>query len=318
MKPSKLDTLAYNLLVKTSRLHTKGWRGRFWYRLHEIFAKRSRLITTTIHNRPVVANFGYTYSFTVRQFPNFNAPLLAAVKAMADARKRKIRLVDVGAAIGDTVLLVEANLGNLISEYICVDGNDYFFEFLKANTSHLPNIRLFKQLLADKKALNPNLVMTHLGTASALGSERIQALPLDDLFSSNKVSSVDMLKVDVDGFDGLVLSGAQEILKRDKPGVIFEWHPSIWAETKTDTRLPFNVLESCGYKNLIWFTNEGFFSGFSEVNNSALLNKMEKLCLSRRSNPYLHYDLVALPDDAADYWLDVAELIAWKSKVSPW
>jgi hypothetical protein len=112
----------------------------------------------------------------------------------------------------------------------------------------------------------------------------------------------------VDGFDGEVLAGATRTLKGDKPGVIFEWHPVLYEKTGNDWRTPFEVLKLCGYKTLLWYTNEGHFNHFSGLNDTDMIVKMAALCLGEKAAGILHYDIVALPPDAAERWLSTAEL----------
>lgn len=316
MKFSKIDSLVYNLLVRRCGSNAAKAQASWWKRLHDRFAARANTVRTIIHQRPVFLNFGYTYPFIVRNYPNFNAPLLSATKAAMIAKGRKIRFVDIGAAIGDTILLIDSNLGENVSEYVCVDGNPDFFAYLKENTQHLSNIRIFSQLLASSRSLSPSLVRTNLGTASAIGDKLIQSITLDELFSKNNVAGIDVLKIDVDGFDGEVLGGATQILKIDNPIIIFEWHPVIWADTKTNTEVPFQTLTDCGYSLLLWFTNEGYFCGFSRANDNSTIALLKKLCLSRRTNAHLHFDVVALHPSAEHLWLDIAELCGWHSRRS--
>jgi FkbM family methyltransferase len=315
---SVIDSLVFKVLMKTCRYDLPSFLRGLWTTMHDAFAARKRTVLITIHKRPAIVNFGYTYPIIVRRYPNFNAPLLALTRVMNEARERLVRLVDVGSAIGDTVLLIQANVGARIEEYVCVDGDPYFFKCLEQNTAFLENIRRFRAQLSKHGDQRSSLVMTNLGTASAVGAAQVATKTLDQLFQENGVGPVDVLKIDVDGYDGEVLGGATRILNTDKPGVIFEWHPTIWAETKTDTKDPFRTLFECGYSRLLWFTNEGFFHGFSESSDVDTIERLEKLCLSRRTNPHLHFDIVALPPDADHLWLDVAELQGWAGRVSPW
>jgi hypothetical protein len=68
---------------------------------------------------------------------------------------------------------------------------------------------------------------------------------------------VDVLKVDTDGYDGLVLAGSRSVLAQ-RPVVLFEWHPVASAVAGTDERLAFRVLRD--YPRTVWYTNCGVFS----------------------------------------------------------
>ena len=69
----------------------------------------------------------------------------------------------------------------------------------------------------------------------------VQGASLDSLAALESVS-IDVLKIDVDGFDGKVLAGAVETLHRCRPSVLFEWHPKSIAATRNDPLCAFETL----------------------------------------------------------------------------
>jgi hypothetical protein len=99
--------------------------------------------------------------------------------------------------------------------------------------------------------------MIHESTASAQGDSLVWALALDDI-SLVKTESIDVFKIDVDGFDGRVLAGSRKLLLQHKPVVIFEFHPGLVKETGNEILLPFIVLAETGYHTLIWFDKYGY------------------------------------------------------------
>lgn len=52
--------------------------------------------------------------------------------------------------------------------------------------------------------------------------EQITIKTLDDTVSSNEIKNIDFVKLDVEGFEGSVIDGALDTLKRDKPIVVLE------------------------------------------------------------------------------------------------
>jgi len=68
------------------------------------------------------------------------------------------------------------------------------------------------------------------GAAASNGlSERVLTVSLDELASC--LDPVDLIKIDVEGFEHLVLKGAQETLKRHRPTLIVECLPGSQIET---------------------------------------------------------------------------------------
>ena len=60
--------------------------------------------------------------------------------------------------------------------------------------------------------------------ASGSAAHVLHTITIDDYVSGNKVSKVDLLMIDVEGSEIKVLQGAVEMLKKDKPVVVFETH----------------------------------------------------------------------------------------------
>lgn len=63
----------------------------------------------------------------------------------------------------------------------------------------------------------------HLGRAMA--TEGARAVTLDDHLRELHVDRIDLVKIDVDGFECSVLRGAKDVLRRSRPVVVMEWAP---------------------------------------------------------------------------------------------
>jgi hypothetical protein len=151
------------------------------------------------------------------------------------------------------------------------------------------------------------LVKHHKGTAAAIGEEYAAALPIDAL---EKVSDCrpDILKVDVDGFDGEVLAGAVQLLATQHPAVIFEWHPKLIQRTGNRAKRSLEVLAKCGYTRYLWFDNRGMFSHFSGCPGDSLLQMTEEYLLGVNSRRDQHYDIVALAPASPQSDIEIAAL----------
>jgi len=291
----KVREIAYNLLINTvlkmpgRRLST--WWDRMWYASQRTF---SGPVRTFIHGREVIVNYGFTYPVYARRHPGLNAPLVELAYQVWKAKGEKIRFTDVGAAVGDTVLLLFANLPEAFAGFVCIDGDPEFSDYLKKNLAHLKCGRLVSAVLSGSEELVPELVRTHSGTAGAEGSNRVEATTLSGVLTE----PVDLLKIDVDGFDGRVLAGAERVLADHRPAVIFEWAPILCRQTGNNWLESFKFLQSAGYSRFVWFTKVGNFSHFTFQNDTASLNALAEYCLSDISDDW-HYDVVALHDSSS-------------------
>ncbi len=266
--------------------------------LYKIFLKSyegaAGPVEAEIHGYPVKLNPGNNYPFIVQDFPHFNAPLVELVHQAFRGEQRKLCFLDIGAATGDTVLLLKQRCPDFVGNFICVEGDQEFLSLLRSNLAPFKDVEIVDALLARHRTPIPSLVKHHPGTAAALGNELVEAIPLDAVSAIQK-HKIDVLKVDVDGMDGEVLSGSTSLLKRDRPGVIFEWHPQLAQRMKNDPLAAFDALEACGYRDYLWFNNIGTFSHFSEQPSRGTLLRHAEYLIKVHSRADAHFDVVALP-----------------------
>ena len=118
-----LSSLIYNFMIYSARLINWGIYGKIWNKLWGFLCTSlNNDVTTRIHGQWVTVNFGYPYPLIARQYPLFNNPLIELVCQLYAEKKRKILFIDVGAGIGDTVLMLEANCPGLVNEFYLYRG----------------------------------------------------------------------------------------------------------------------------------------------------------------------------------------------------
>jgi FkbM family methyltransferase len=133
------------------------------------------------------------------------------------------RVVDVGANIGYYVLLFRRLIGPDAAIDAFEPDPDNRVELernVRANA--LPNVRLHAAAVgarAGTVALAPGLN----SKVEASGTVQVPMVTLDAAVSGR----VDLLKIDVDGYEGFVLEGAQGLLERERPALFLELHPQL-------------------------------------------------------------------------------------------
>ncbi len=266
------------------------------YLLHR-YEGAKKPVPAKVHGFDVLLNPGNTYPFFIQDAPLFNAPLVELVHQAFSTKEAPVRFVDIGAAMGDTVLLLKQKCPDQVKEFVCIEGDGEFFSLLSHNMAQFDNVQVVQTALSRKAMQIHSLVKHHQGTATAIGDQWISAIALDDT-AEVRNGSIDVLKIDVDGFDGAVLGGARKILISDHPAVIFEWHPKLVLATGNDPQETFSVLADCGYKRYLWFNNVGTFSHFSTGETPELLMKAADYLLRVNHRADEHFDVVALPDSS--------------------
>jgi FkbM family methyltransferase len=143
--------------------------------------------------------------------------------------------VDVGANIGYFTLLMANRVGP--------QGKVIAFEPLAENFRILQeNIKLngHANVVAENLALMSRTERIELRSAtpgaitwvasvkidqnSAVESQSVEAVTLDEYVQKKGIAKVDFLKIDVEGAEAYVLEGATNVLERDKPVLLIEMH----------------------------------------------------------------------------------------------
>jgi FkbM family methyltransferase len=143
--------------------------------------------------------------------PLYDTALPAFASFLVKRRSRPIVVVDVGANIGDTAALIAAAIGRDNVRFICIEADEAYLPMLRHNTAQL-NAELV-EAIAGRSSGMVKLVSSRSGrgTSALVADETTdrRMVSLDDL----NCGHVDILKVDTDGFDLEVLSGASATLQ---------------------------------------------------------------------------------------------------------
>jgi len=163
-------------------------------------------------------------------FRQFYEPELSFVHSVLNNQDT---FIDVGAAFGIYSLVASKCTGK--------DGKVFSLELAAGTFMNLEknifindaeNITALQLAAADKpgKALlihHPDHSRNILSRAdSAEDSEQVLTISLDEMIQKYGLKEVAMVKIDVEGAEELVLKGAQNLMQRCKPIIIFEINPA--------------------------------------------------------------------------------------------
>ena len=139
-------------------------------------------------------------------------------------------ILDIGANIGCTALL----FGSLSKRVYAFEPSQTTFAFLERNISRsgLKNITLQNfglGAVAGEYTLtfapsnrSGGFVSNQTQASAGHAVEKIVIRQLDEVVKSLNISKIDVIKIDVEGFEGQVLLGAAKILESYKPTVVLE------------------------------------------------------------------------------------------------
>ena len=190
-------------------------------------------------------------------------------------------VLDIGVNIGFYLLnfAKKANQGIVYG----FEPNPTVFEFAKKNC----NLNQFKHVKLNNIGLghlassfqmtqiNDNLGMNKIVPESTSGSFTVQVQRLDDFVNQDNITKVDVMKIDVEGFEMNVLLGAEEVIEKHKPFLFIEIDEANLNENKAS----FQIMST-------WLVNKGYV-----IKNAFSLENLQPNEISN------HFDIIAVHHD---------------------
>lgn len=239
-------------------------RRALLFRAARVMAERGRSVLVA------AVDLSWKYTFCGRELllpMSHDLPLIMAGNPSYGTNLRRLAeilarhypdrsIVDVGANIGDTVVLVRSVCDLPI---VCVEGDPVFSSYLVENVSGMPDVYV-RTCFVDWDTGERRVPVRARGTATLTPSSNgvkgeSLATILDD---APRLGEPVLLKVDTDGGDGAILRAATDLLERARPVIFFEYDPRrmrTWGDAEPES--VFCVLERCGYDLAIVYDNNG-------------------------------------------------------------
>lgn len=167
--------------------------------------------------------------------------------------------IDIGANIGDTVSVC---YGNENDRFLAIEANPHFFAYLTKNFGNSKNIRLLNILCSSSETKGSYSIDDRGGTATISKNQSgtfLTEKTLDLIIKENpEFRDANFLKIDTDGYDFLILEGAREYIRNNRPAILFESYPH-----KNDYYVQYfintmNLFRELGYKSALVYDNFGY------------------------------------------------------------
>lgn len=116
--------------------------------------------------------------------------------------------------------------------------------FVSAKSDANPNIVAFSSWSLTKRTENDHEF--HLGTP--MSAEGVPSITMDDFVQSNNITRLDFIKIDTDGHEYEVFSGAANTIKTLRPKIIFELGLYVMKEKNFEFDFYWNYFHPLNYK----------------------------------------------------------------------
>ena len=160
--------------------------------------------------------------------------------------------IDVGAYVGFWTLDMAERFEQVFAFEPCHDS----FECLCRNMAEHPNVATARAAVGDRSGVCSMVYDPLKNTGSRFVNPKGKGVPmmaLDDL----KFETCDLLKIDVEGFEPMVLKGAQKLLKRFRPVVIMETDKRFGARFGMSNAEAYRTILRMGYREAQYLDDQG-------------------------------------------------------------
>lgn len=178
-------------------------------------------------------------SFTTTAINEDNSKDFKIIKDLIKQNNIETAL-DIGACIGSFTTFLAKHCKRVYA----FEPSPYNFEKLEQNTKHLTNVFLYNVAISDHDAddsilyLCPNDIgMNRLYYSQwCLKGELIRNVKTFSIDSLGlpEPKKIDFVKIDVEGYEYFVLMGMRELLMKDHPKIMMEFHPPSIQEAGSD------------------------------------------------------------------------------------
>ncbi len=195
----------------------------------------------------------------LKKYPYYSHNL-GRVVATLQQKYPKLTLIDIGANIGDSAAIIRKYSDCPI---LCIEGEARYFSLLQQNALQITGIAAERAFIGQQNEVKTRSIVSEKGTAaigdgpgaSEIGFQRLsQVLQGHPVFLASKI-----MKIDTDGYDLEIIRGSEDILRKSRPAVFFEYSPFHFEKVSEDGIAIFDYLEGLGYATALVWENVGEF-----------------------------------------------------------
>lgn len=232
------------------------------------------IVTLKINHYTLKLPFSHDLPFILKSFPLYSSNLSRLAK-YTHKKYQNLTCIDIGANIGDSIAFLRKETEFPV---LGIEGDSYFFEILKKNIFQFSNVFIENVYVGAESECVGKEIYRANGSAHLKESDQkmqIQAMP-EILKKYPSFAESKLVKLDTDGYDGLILKGAIEFLESTKPVIFFEYDPFYLAKQNDDGISIFNTLLSINYQNLMIYDNTGNYLISLRLNESKHLEDIHQ------------------------------------------
>ncbi len=254
----------------------------------QVLTSNDPVIQYAYKGKNLAIHLSHDFPYILKEYPQYSQNLGWVISKLY-TKYKDLKVIDVGANIGDSAVLIKDVADVPI---LCIEGNPKFLDLLRLNTKGLNQVLIadcFVGEEATKVEAISGLGSAHLQETNSGG---VQVKTMQEVLETNDFfKSAKLLKIDTDGFDNKIIRASKSFLVQSKAAVFFEYDPYFLAKQGEQGFDIFDFLVSLGYTSFLIYDNIGDFLITLTNQNKSQFMELHAY-FNRGSNRYM--DILAL------------------------
>ncbi len=279
------------VLQKT--LSTNGMSQLLWTHLRRLLVRtfNDPPCSVTAHGRTLRLPLSHELPTYLRLLPFYDR-LPERLSTYLHDKFGPLKCLDVGANIGDTIATLCRDEHDL---FLAIEPDPKFNRYLHENWD-VPHVKILDVVCSSHSGKEKYEINEKFGTASFYLNSRgkeFQTITVDDLLIQNpEFAGLNLIKVDTDGNDFAVLTGARQALT-SQPAVLFEC--DVFGNTKyvEDCLETLALFSAAGYHSMLLYEKFGYPLGRYELQD---LTHFKELLFYQLTKKYIYFDILLMKE----------------------
>jgi len=222
----------------------------------------------------------------------FNCHEPFSTKILSNNLQEGMVCLDVGGNLGYYATLESKKIGKS-GRVIVLEPSPLNFKYLTKNLSlqNQSNYELFNYACGNREGEVQFLISKHSNTSRVLKDHekpsadmnliKVPVIKLDDFMEKKGIKKLDILRMDVEGYEVEILEGAKDLIRNFQPNIQIEVH--LQRLGPKNTKKVLEMFQNAGYKNIYFIARELDFA-FVGNNNDMKKTNIAELIVNLENN----------------------------------
>ena len=266
-----------------------------------------------VHDRTMSMPLSHALPLSLALYP-FYDKLPCRLSDFIYQKYGNLKLIDVGANIGDTVAAFYRRNDD---KFLAIEPNPHFISYLRKNFADDSNVEIISCMCSSGESQDLYRIHELSGTSSLQKAEKgtqISSKTIDDLLNENSAFlDFNVMKIDTDGYDLEVIAGSINSLNKNLPAILFECECFDNGDSNyyDDCINTLYLLKDVGYDSFLLYDRFGYLMGYHSLNDLSHFKQILMYQLS--SNILINTDILVMKKEDVESFYAEEKSVFYKN-----